>query len=194
MTSAVSAETFCVLCYWAHKSGMPGLVSEYGKAPGGQSGHYSRHLQAKLGFDIASGNHYVLRAPGYDRLTAARDEVDVPLQLPHEQVQAEVEAKPDIGPKLERMIANRELPPCYYTHPTVEGANRPVLPISVYMDAVPYSDSDSVVGIWVTNLVTQARHIAAVVRKRLVRRCGCRGTHGSAFCCSSGGPSWPWPR
>lgn len=32
-TSAISANTFCVLCWWAWKSGMPGSVAEFAMKP-----------------------------------------------------------------------------------------------------------------------------------------------------------------
>ena len=50
-----------------------------------------------------------------------------------------------------------------------------MVPIAIYMDGVPYSLTDSVVGFWVVNLVTEARHLFMVVRKRFTCKCGCRG-------------------
>ena len=47
MSSAISAMTFCVLCYWAALAGMPGMVNIYGLAPGKQSGKYQTHLDPK---------------------------------------------------------------------------------------------------------------------------------------------------
>ena len=43
------------------------------------------------------------------------------------------------------------------------------------MDEVPYSLTDSVVGIWVINMVTRRRHLIGVVRKRSTCKSGCRG-------------------
>ena len=43
------------------------------------------------------------------------------------------------------------------------------------MDALPYSLVDSVIGVWLINLITGARHVMMVVRKKIVCACGCRG-------------------
>ena len=50
-SSAVSAQTFCTLCYWAGKAGGPGLVHECGLRPGLQTGKYQAHLSKIMGFD-----------------------------------------------------------------------------------------------------------------------------------------------
>ena len=43
------------------------------------------------------------------------------------------------------------------------------------MDKVPYTQTDSVCGIWAINMITGKRHILATVRSRIQCRCGCRG-------------------
>eukprot|EP00969_Alexandrium_andersonii_P291546 12886049-Alexandrium_andersonii.AAC.1 len=73
------------------------------------------------------------------------------------------------------MIAQGELPPAYTQHAVVQGSPSRVWPIAVYMDGVAYTQSDTVVGMWVTNMVSQTRHLVALVRKRLLCRCGCKG-------------------
>ena len=50
-SSAVSAQTFCTLCYWAGNAGMPRLVNDYGLRPGLQTGKYQAHLNKRMGFD-----------------------------------------------------------------------------------------------------------------------------------------------
>ena len=49
-----------------------------------------------------------------------------------------------------------------------------VIPLSLYMDGVPYSHTDSVIGVWICNMLTGVRHLSLVIRKRLVCKCGCR--------------------
>lgn len=36
-------------------------------------------------------------------------------------------------------------------------------------------EEDSVVGVWIINLTTGARHLCAFIRKAIICRCGCRG-------------------
>ena len=52
---------------------------------------------------------------------------------------------------------------------------RMVLPLALYVDGVPYSSTDSVIGIWMYNLVSERRHLLALLKKRNACRCGCRG-------------------
>ena len=50
-----------------------------------------------------------------------------------------------------------------------------VAAVGIYMDALPYSQVDSVLGVWAINLVTGARHVMMLLRKRMACACGCRG-------------------
>ena len=50
-----------------------------------------------------------------------------------------------------------------------------VLPLSWYADAVPYSQTDSVLVFWVECLATSRRWLCAVLRKRAICKCGCKG-------------------
>ena len=56
-----------------------------------------------------------------------------------------------------------------------QNAGRLVAPIGLYMDSLPYSLVDSVLGVWIINLVTGARHVLLTIRKKMVCSCGCRG-------------------
>ena len=72
---------------------------------------------------------------------------------------------------------NRELPDGYYDHPVVieHGAREAVLPLGLFVDAVPYSHVDSTIGFWLINLITGERHLFSTLRKAVCCRCGCRG-------------------
>ena len=49
LTSSISAEALCTICYWGHLAGLPDSVGEYGKKPGGASGNYQKKLDRVLG-------------------------------------------------------------------------------------------------------------------------------------------------
>ena len=49
------------------------------------------------------------------------------------------------------------------------------MPCTLYIDGVPYSLSDSAVGIWIYTNISKRRHLIGVIRKRLLCSCGCRG-------------------
>eukprot|EP00969_Alexandrium_andersonii_P071158 3141743-Alexandrium_andersonii.AAC.1 len=69
----------------------------------------------------------------------------------------------------------RGISPSYTEHPGVKGRADQPLPIALYMDGLPYTITDSVVGVWLQCLISKRRVLVAVVRKRLACRCGCRG-------------------
>ena len=63
----------------------------------------------------------------------------------------------------------------YYEHPLVM-ASEPgtVWPFSLYLDAVPFSKLDSLLGFFLVNEVNGARHLLGTLRKSSVCRCGCK--------------------
>ena len=77
--------------------------------------------------------------------------------------------------RLGEAVASRDLPPEYFERPIVKSSESLVLPISLFIDAVPYSQSDSCVGFGVVNKISKARHLVAVLRKHRLCGCGCRG-------------------
>ena len=52
--------------------------------------------------------------------------------------------------------------------------NEDVFPVALNMDAVPCSLTDSVVGMWLVNLLSGQWHPMCIVRQRIVCQCGCR--------------------
>ena len=71
--------------------------------------------------------------------------------------------------------AHKGLPPSYYEDPIVQGApSTDVYPFGLYIDGVPYTKTDSVVGIWCINILSNQRSLIATVRKRILCRCGCK--------------------
>ena len=175
MFSQLSAHSFCTLCYWAHKANMPGRVEAYAKRPGAPSGHYQRHLNKTLGFDERRSTNYKLGVVGHRRHDLDRCRFDMPVQLPYECLERELEQDPSITVRLHEAIVSRALPPTYYDNPVVQSTSDEVLPTALFIDGVPYSQTDSAVGVWLINLVTGSRHMIALIRKRITCKCGCRG-------------------
>jgi hypothetical protein len=74
--------------------------------------------------------------------------------------------------------------PAYTSHPLVkehvkQGLAMPI-PVSVYLDSVAFitqaaGRSESVLGIWVINELSQKRHLLATLKGGDQCRCGCRG-------------------
>ena len=77
--------------------------------------------------------------------------------------------------KIQEAIDEKKFPPLYDSHPVVTQSAEPVLPVALYIDAVPYTLTDSVIGFWMINVLTGRRHLFLILRKRMVCKCGCRG-------------------
>ena len=72
-----------------------------------------------------------------------------------------------------------DLPRIYLQHPVVTAnPNEPVIPLALFVDAVPYAQNDSVLGWWGLNLLTGQRYLYGILRKRVMCRCGCKGWCG----------------
>ena len=94
---------------------------------------------------------------------------------PHECLETEWTNNPAVSVRLQEALDENLLPPCYHTHPVVVASLEPVLPCALYMDGVAYTNTDSVLGIWLVNCITGVRHTLALIRKKMTCRCGCRG-------------------
>ena len=171
--SAISAEKFATLCWYAGCAGMPRCVSKYGKRPGATSGHYQRFLDTRLGIKNLRRKFYNLRVQGHRKHDTERTEFTIPMVPPHETLAEELDADRGTVSKLHAAIDSGCLPASYHRHPVV-AANSRVIPISLYTDAVPYTRTDSVVGFWAINMLSHKRHLIGLVRKRVCCKCGCK--------------------
>ena len=173
--AVVTAKTFCTLCHWAELAGMGGEVAKYSKKPGCSTGDYARHLERELGFRTEKDKLYKVNTVGHPRREIDRTPIDVPMRLPHVVLEEEVATTPSVGLLLDEQAEAQELPPPYASHPVVERNRGLVLPISIYMDGVKYSNVDSAIGMWMQNHLTNKRSLLCVVRKSMLCKCGCRG-------------------
>ena len=176
LSRTISARDFCVLAYWVSKAGIS-TCQPFGKAPGAQSGDYQRHLEKALEIFKHKDLLYELEVPCVSNELGRATHLlhAVP---PHEVVDEAVENDPTIALKTLEAVEANELPPAYFQHPVVRAelsdASAPMA-FAVYMDGVQYSQVDTVIGFWLVNLVTGARHLSIVLRKKLLCDCGCRG-------------------
>ena len=117
-----------------------------------------------------------MEVAGHPRHDIARADIPMPLRLAHEAIDSGVSGHPEMRVRLQEMIDSNELPAIYYDNPTVLAhPTEVVLPLDIFVDGLPYSLVDSVVAIWLINVVTKRRHVLAVVCKRLSCKCGCHG-------------------
>ena len=163
MRRTLNAKQFCIAMYWASKAGIP-LAERYGFPPNKCSGHYQRHLDTVMEDRKEMENLYCISVPGHNKADLSRTAHTVPVIPPHECLAAHMD-RADFKVALREKIAAGDLPAAYKTHPLVapraDAGGGPVVlqrppphpcslvaPISLYMDAVPYSQTDSVLGVW----------------------------------------------
>ena len=174
----MSAKTACLLCFWASKAGASDPIGKYGFPPGKQSGHYMRHLDSASGTKLAKArlSCYSVNVPQHCKYDYSRTVHPMLIRLPHECLHDEfVEDHASIE-SLRGQIATKSLPPIYFEHDIVKRhAGKPVMPCALYLDGVPFSNRDGLLGVFVYSLISQVRHLVAIIRKSNICRCGCRG-------------------
>lgn len=175
MERSIVAKDFCTVMWWASRNAFPGL-RRYALRPGSNSGHYQRKLDKVIGVLQNSGKLMDVVMPGRAKAAVGRTENVVKVWPPHEAVDEGVRADPTVTVKLMELVDSRALPESYFAHPVVRAnPDSYVLPIGLFIDAVPYSQTDSVIGVWSVNMVTGHRCLLAVIRKKRTCDCGCRG-------------------
>ena len=173
-TRTLNCKQFCVLMYWAGKAGITS-ANKYGFRPDASSGHYSRHLDPILKFKSHNETLYEIGVAGLNKAELSRVVLQIPVAPPHEALPYDAASEVGFRTKLREAITSNSLPPCYYKHPVVTGSPGDlVIPIAIYLDFVPYAENDSVLGLWIHNLINDRRYIFAVFRRRTACICGCR--------------------
>ena len=174
LSRALTALSFCVLMYYAGQCGIPGCA-QWGKRPNLPSGHYQRHLSKSLPMYCDASPEYEVELVCSDKHRPGRSSTWFPVLVPQEEFDRELETTEGWGEKLQHCIDNNMFPTCYDSHPIVAEATRPVLPVALFVDALPYTNVDSLIGFWIVNLLTGCRHLVVALRKSLLCSCGCRG-------------------
>ena len=175
--SVLSAHVFCIIMFLAGKAGIREAV-EWGLPPGKSTGNYAKKVRTKLGWSGSGKKKFLfMQVPSQGKHAIERNITTVAVIPGHEQLVEDVEGIEASKSILAEKKRASDLPLCYTEHPIVQGAQpgELVIPIGVYLDGVPYSQTDSVIGMWLINLLDQRRYLMALVRKRNLCMCGCRG-------------------
>ena len=134
----MSGKAICLIAYWATRSGALG-IAHAGFRPGAPSGHYQRHLDATLGVKVHDPRNYQIDIPCHTKHDLSRQVRQTIVRCPHEALHDELAAVST--ETLVQQIADAEFGSAYWQHPVVLGAQasgQPVVPLSIYMDAVPF--------------------------------------------------------
>ena len=174
----LSAHDLCVACHYCHEGGVLGAdFSRFAGKPGLQSGRYSQILDGVL---PCAGPVVFESIPCMNNKTSERARVYIPFAAVWEHVWTDVQQTPSMIEDAQTM----SLPQIYHDHPVVQDAARKKqprpLPLAVFLDGVRFTSivagrSDSVLGLWVVNLVTKQRYWFGGLRTNDICRCGCRG-------------------
>jgi hypothetical protein len=167
----LNARQFCEMM---HNAGRAGITEarRFGLPPGEQSGRYQRKLDSVI---PNRDDHYDLPVPGHGKHDLNRQVHSCWVTVPHEEIARDM-SEPTFRTLLAERLAG-DMPPAYWQHAMVvaDAGRTMIAPFALYLDGVPYSNTDSVLGMWIVCLTTGKRYIFAVHRKRLVCQCGCRG-------------------
>ena len=93
--------------------------------------------------------------------------------VPHEQLDNDIAADEYIRVKISEAVDLRQVP---YDHPVVlaHQGQRPIVPLSLFVDGVPYGVTDDAIGFGLVDIVIGSRYLSAVLRKLHGCNCGCR--------------------
>lgn len=143
----LSARSLCVLCWHASRAGAQGEVAKHGFRPDAPSGHYQRHLDAIAGISMSSqlSWRYTVSTPQHTKASCSRAAHSLAVTVPHEALNEEIISDPGLVHK----IAEMRWPPGYYEHPVVRSSDRPVMPLALYLDGVPSTRRDGMLGFWI---------------------------------------------
>lgn len=171
----LSARNLCVLCWWAKLSGLTGPATECAYKPDAAMGSFQRHLNRVLGFNDADAQLYEVPIIGHSRHDLSRSTTFVPMLPPHEIIHREISETPELRQQLEQACRSDTFAENYWGHSVTKRFPKgSVFPLSLYIDGVPYSATDSIIGVWIINMISGARFLCGVLRKRHLCKCGCK--------------------
>eukprot|EP00971_Amphidinium_carterae_P345604 6486650-Amphidinium_carterae.1 len=108
------------------------------------------------------------------RAQNARTLHELTVMVPHELLAKELDTY-DVMESVRRF--EETAPPSYWCHPIKQEAlpEEVTIPVAIFVDAVEYSRSDSLVGISMTNLLTGRKFIIGTIRKKFMcgEACNC---------------------
>ena len=178
---SLTAKAFCIACHWACEAGVKSdSLSRYRKKPCCKSGEFSKHLKKHLPSAESAPELHQVEVPVFSK--GSRSSKVSLMAPPHEVLNAELARMHEDGTPLENPSPG-EWADTFEGHPHRhrELDERPVFPVALYVDGVKFTRSigpgraDSVIVFTCYNLCTNKRHLLAVLSKRELCKCGCKG-------------------
>ena len=169
------ATDVCKMAFWCKSGGMIGAVAELAKRPGLPTSHYNRHLKEVLGHNDKDGLIQYLKLPCSHAVDGSRTSIQLPVIHPHEVFNNEVAESPSLADALAEEVRLDRLPPLVTDHKVFKRSGGKAHPGTLYVDGVPTTKRDGVIGFWYCPLLSKRRHLCAVIAKKRMCKCGCRG-------------------
>ena len=164
------------MCYWLKQAGLKGGIAELALRPGLGSGRYKPHIRKATGMDRSTALFSDLVLPGTCKTDGSRTSFTIPVLDPHVAISNEVSDNPSLVTKLAQVTSDGGFPDMVMDHPVAKKHNFQSFPVILYVDGVPTTKRDAVIGFWLYMLgVSDRRHLVCVVRKSRLCKCGCRG-------------------
>ena len=173
----LSARDVCVLSYYAKHAGAVGPVGYMAFRVDAPTGHYNRHLRQVLHLEEEVSGSYSLSVPGHDKFELERTTHQIPTMPPHEVLADEVQQDDgSMVAKLQADLRGGAWSECFAKHDVVvdsPGVN--VWPVALYLDGFPFSKRDGALAFYAYNMISDKRHLVAILRRSQMCSCGCLG-------------------
>ena len=120
---------------------------------------------------------YTVDVPGHNKHDQFRCVRKTPALLPYVELMNEMQAVPGHADVLRAKVAAGDLSAAFFNHPCRGGGEdgRMDVPIGLFVDAVPTVKRYYCIGFFAFNQISQTRFLVAILRKRSLCHCGCRG-------------------
>ena len=144
--------------------------------PSRTGGGYSEHFDRVVGLSTSMKTGFIdVKVAAYSKWSAGRHAQTLQVLLAHDPLAEEVASTPNFDKVVRAAVDGEEWAQNCRTHQVVP-TEPPytALTLAVYLDGAAFLRTDSCLGNWVVNLVTERRYLVATLRKRALCRCGCR--------------------
>eukprot|EP00969_Alexandrium_andersonii_P300533 13286691-Alexandrium_andersonii.AAC.1 len=165
----MSATTVCTLAWHATAGGATN-VADLAHDPA--SSHQAEVLMRAIGARAASTFFYT-DIPLWDHIEEQRVVERFPFDLPHEHFATLFAQKPSDF-KVE-LLDDPYLPEAYRDHAVTTGKGSKACPVGLFSDGVPFTNTDSFIAFYWSNMLTGGRYLICSLRKSDLCQCGCRG-------------------
>ena len=143
-------------------------IEQFGKPQNLPTGHDSRHLKKVLPIFKEACEPYWVELPVNVKEEVGRSTKQFPMLFAHEELEEKMKDIEGWEADLEEKINEGQFPKAFLEHLVVtqlkeENNKQSILPLSMFIDGVPYSNVDEIEGIWIINMLTERMHFVCCI-------------------------------